>query len=71
MAGSKSTQDVVRAVFLGRILKAWEKAPSLTFGALIVESLAQVTALDRVTDNELAEAVERYVLLRHNREHEP
>jgi hypothetical protein len=74
MAGSKSTQDVARAVFLGRILKAWEKVPDQAFGAFLVHALTHASLQDMVSlaylpDNSLAELLERYVLLgeRHNR----
>ena len=62
--------DVGRAVFLERVLRAWEKTPPGTrFGQLLVEALDGsdsflTVALRGVEDAQLAEAIERYVLTR-------
>jgi len=68
--------DVGKAIFLERLLRAWEKAPPETkFGQLLVESLVGdknirgaeaflIITLRHLEDSELAEAVERHVLTR-------
>lgn len=64
--------DTSIAVFLSRLAKGMEKRPDLTFGQLMYESLQDHAGHDqpldvainmrRLSDNQIAEAVERYVL---------
>jgi hypothetical protein len=67
--------DVGKAIFLERLLKAWEKAPDMRLGQLIIESLVgeknikgaeafMIITLRHLEDSQLAEAIERYVLTR-------
>ena len=70
MGASSIRFDPARAVFLERALKAWEKRPEMTFGQLVLgavmaacpDHLSQAHMLN-MSDRELAEALERYVLL--------
>jgi len=54
--------EVHRALLLGRIAKAWDKRPDLSFGEILAASIDD-TALGIMTDTEIAEAIERFVLL--------
>jgi hypothetical protein len=54
--------DTRRALALARIATAGDKRPDLSLGELIASSL-DVTKLARMGDTEIAEAVERFVLL--------
>jgi hypothetical protein len=65
--------DTRRAVALGRIATAWDKKPELRFGQLLVLALqadnespifeVTVDTIERMDDTQLAELIERYVLL--------
>jgi hypothetical protein len=68
MAETTERTDVRRALFLERLIKAWDKAPSLRLGELIVVALSMEGALDirllqDMTDTDLVEKIERHVLL--------
>lgn len=70
MPASSIRFDPAKAVLLQRLLKAWEKRPELSLGQLLAGGV-MVAAPDRLAlahllrigDTELAEAVERFVLL--------
>jgi len=62
--------DVSKPLFLERLLKAWEKRPDLTLGQIISGAVLLTSPTDmviahllRIGDRELAEAVERFVLM--------
>lgn len=73
---SQGRLDAGKALFLSRLLKAWEKVPDTRLGALIADALGHQglltpAHLELLSDKELIEAIERYVLLgfipaRHN-----
>jgi hypothetical protein len=59
--------DTRRAIFLERLIRAWDKVPGQRLGQIIVESLEMVTpfdvlALRGIDDKDLMEKIERYVL---------
>lgn len=59
--------DMRRALFLERLVKAWDKAPDMRMGQLLVEALGMqgpfdVLSLRTLEDMQLAEAIERFVL---------
>lgn len=67
---SSMTIDVRKALMLERLLKAWEKRPELGLGQLLAGALTSAAPesfvlahLLRVSDSELAEAVEKFVLM--------
>jgi hypothetical protein len=70
--GSTLRNDTSIAVFLSRLAKGMEKRPDLTFGQLLYESLQDhfghdrpvdvALNLRRFSDNQIAEAVERFAL---------
>lgn len=70
--GSTLRNDNTVAVFLDRLCRSMLKKPDLTFGQLLYEALQDQIGADspvevavnmrRLTDVQLAEAVERYVL---------
>jgi hypothetical protein len=62
--------DVRKPLLFERILRAWEKRPEMTLGQLLSGAVVQsapegmvLAHLLRMTDLELAEAVERFVLV--------
>jgi hypothetical protein len=72
---SQGRLDASKALFLARLLKSWEKVPDVRMGALISDALTHqglltTSHLELISDQELIEAIERYVLLgfipRHN-----
>jgi hypothetical protein len=68
---STDRNDVKIAVFASRLAKAMEKRSDLSFGDLLYEALEKIGApnldvaakLRMMTDTEIAEAVERFVLM--------
>lgn len=62
--------DNRRAMTLARISVAWDKAPDLRLGELLLLSLspAQVANFSHLQDSHLADAVDRLVLLRNPEE---
>lgn len=62
--GSTLTTENHRALILERFAKAWDKRKDLSLGELIAAAVDD-TAIGLMTDVQLAEAVERYVLLSH------
>jgi hypothetical protein len=63
---STERNDNRRGMVLARIAVAWDKAPDLRLGQLLLLSLspAQVANFASVEDQDVAAAVERFVLLR-------
>lgn len=58
------TFDSQKAVFLERILRAWEKNPDDTFGELLYNASDFAgREINAFNDDDLCEAVERFVLL--------
>lgn len=67
MAETTEKMDVRRALFLERLIKAWDKTPSSRLGELVSKSLEMSTAFDvhvleNIDDLDLVERIERYVL---------
>ena len=67
MAETTEKFDTRRALFLERLIKAWDKTPKSRLGALIVSALEMSTLFDieylrNVDDVKLVEAIERWVL---------
>jgi hypothetical protein len=70
--GSTLRNDVSGAIILERIAKSWDKRRDLTLGQLLYEALQDQIGTDqpvevavnlrRLTDVQLSEAVERFVL---------
>lgn len=70
--GSTLRNDTSIAVFASRIAKCLEKRPDLTFGQMMYEALQEHLGHDqpldvalnlrRLSDTQLVEALERYVL---------
>lgn len=70
--GSTLRNDISAALFLERIAKSWDKRRDLTLGQLLYESLQDHVGHDvpldvavnlrRLTDTQIAEAIERFVL---------
>jgi hypothetical protein len=70
--GSTLRNDVSGAIILERIAKSWDKRRDLTLGQLLYEALQDQIGTDqpvevavnlrRLTDAQLSEAVERFVL---------
>ena len=70
--GSTLRNDVSGAIILERIAKSWDKRRDLTLGQLLYEALQEQIGTDqpvevavnlrRLTDVQLSEAVERFVL---------
>ena len=54
--------DTRRALTLERIAKAWDKRADLSLGELFAAALDDA-AIGLMTDTEIVEAIERYVLL--------
>lgn len=69
MAGTTDRFDNRRAIFLERLIGAWDKCPEERLGKLIAEALDMETPFDievlRGIDNiDLVEKIERLVLLK-------
>jgi hypothetical protein len=67
MAETTEKFDTRRALFLERLIRAWDKAPKARLGELIVRSLEMTSLFDieylrNVDDVKLVEAIERWVL---------
>ena len=67
MAETTEKVDTRRALFLERLIKAWDKTPKSRLGELIVTSLGLSTLFDieylrHVDDIRLVEAIERFLL---------
>jgi len=70
--GSTLKNDISAALFLERIARSWDKRRDLTLGQLLYEALQEQFATDqpvevavnlrRLTDTQVAEAIERFVL---------
>ena len=70
--GSTLRNDVSGAIILERLAKSWDKRRDLTLGQLLYEALQEQVGTDqpvevavnlrRLTDVQLSEAVERFVL---------
>ena len=63
--------DVRRALVLERLIRAWDKRPSMRLGCLVVEALEMSTPFDvlvlrGIDDMDLVEKLERYVLMEHS-----
>jgi hypothetical protein len=64
--------DVRRALFLSRLVRVWDKVPSLRLGELITLALDMnaasggfdIEVLRNINDMELVERIERWVLQR-------
>jgi hypothetical protein len=73
MPQSSVRNDTRRAVLLARIATAWDKRADLRLGQLLVQSIKSTNPspifeptldyLDKIDDQQLAEAIERLVLL--------
>jgi hypothetical protein len=59
--GSSARLDARRAVLMDRLMRAWEKTPSETLGVFLFKALGPM--FSTMSDDELIQAVERYVLL--------
>jgi hypothetical protein len=67
MAETTERFDTRRALFLERLIKAWDKTPKARLGQLIIEAIGASTLFDieyirNVDDVKLVEAIERWVL---------
>lgn len=62
IVASTMRNDTRRALLLERLAKAWDKRADLSFGELLVGAMDD-RALALMTDTEIAESVERFVLL--------
>jgi len=61
--GSSARIGASRAVLVARLLAAWEKVPdNVSFGTLLGKALHMPTLIPE-SDEELAQLIERYVLL--------
>lgn len=68
MAETTERVDVRRALFFERLIRAWDKTITPRLGALIVEALDLETPFDievlkQISDTDLVEKIERYVLI--------
>jgi hypothetical protein len=61
--GSLQQFDAHKAIFTSRLLKVWEKAPELSFAELLTRSSAVDLAHRHASDDEIIEALERWILL--------
>lgn len=67
MAETTERFDTKRALFLERLIRAWDKMPKARLGELITSALNLSTLFDieylrHVDDVKLVEAIERFVL---------
>ena len=67
MAETTEKFDTRRALFLERLIRAWDKMPKARLGELISKSLDLSTLFDimylsNIDDVKLVEAIERFVL---------
>lgn len=70
--GSTLKNDTSKALFLERVAKSWDKVPNMSFGELLTFAIAHhimtvelpsIEILAKYSNKELAEVIERYVLL--------
>lgn len=59
-----------KAIFVSRLLRVWEKAPELSFSELLVHCSTFERQGPAQSDNDIIEALERWVLL-HDTERPP